>query len=126
HLVHLPRTPPLDRDLHRLRMPPDDVFDLRWKEVDAADGEHVVDATADAAGQFQKWAAARTLLARRVDTVPGPVTDEWHAPSPQVGGHELALISRPAGRVEHLEDELRLDQMDAVALRAAVPGRAQL
>src|SRR6266550_2578140 len=64
-------------------------------------------------------AKPRPSVARGDDPVAGPIADERHAPATEVGGDQLTVGS-------DFEDELRLDQMHAIALYAAVPGRAKL
>src|SRR5207248_548685 len=86
----------------------------------------VIDATANPAEQLQVRTAARTRLARYGDSIPRAVAEQRRAPPAEVGADQLALIHRAAAFVQHLEDELRLDQVDAVALGAAVPGRPEL
>src|SRR6202140_2355793 len=126
HLIHLAHAPVRDHKLRDLRMPTDDVLDLGGIQVYAAHREHIVDAPANAADELQKRAATRAWLAGDLDSVAGPVAHQWHAPAAQVRGDQLTFGGGPAGAVQHLEDELGLDPMDAISLRAAESGRAKL
>src|SRR5436309_1627247 len=90
--VHVAHTPPLDDELADAWVAPHDVLYLRWKEVHTAHCEHVVDPPADAPEQLHVRAAARAGFARDDNAVPGAVADERHAPAPEAGGDELAVI----------------------------------
>ena len=109
----------LDHEPGDFLVPPDDVFDLGGVQVHAAHREHVVDPPPDPTHHLHEARPARARLARNDDPIPCPITDQWHPPATEIGGDQLAVGG-------HLEDELRLDQMHAVARRAAEPGRAKL
>src|SRR5690242_21506464 len=109
----------LDEKLADGRMAAHDVLDLRRVEIDPAHREHVVDSTVNSADDLQERRATRTGLACDLDPVAGAVSDQRAAPAPEVGGDQLS-----AG--QHLEDELRLHEVHAVARGAAEPGRTKL
>src|SRR5712692_2843136 len=126
HLVHLAYAPMLDHELGDLGMAADDVLDLGRVEIHAAHGEHVVDPSTNAPHELEEWAAAGARLARDPDPVAGPIAHQWHAPAAKVRGDQLAFNGGPPSAVEHFEDELGLDRVDAIPLRAAEAGRAEL
>src|SRR5438046_1771369 len=130
-LVHLADSCQGDAVLAHLIEPAEDRLDRAREHVHTAHGDHVVHAAGDAAGELHQGATAGAGTPHGRHAIPRAVADDGHAPSAEIGEDELAvaLIARLAGRrVDHLGDELRFIDVDAVtrgareAMRTAFGG----
>ena len=116
-LVHLAHPCQRDAVLAHLVEPAEDRLDRAREHVHAAHGDHVVHAAGDAAGELHLGAPAGAGTPHGRHAIPRAIADDGHAPSAEIGEEKLAvaLITRLAGRrVDHLGDELRFIDVDAV------------
>src|SRR4029077_14051070 len=116
-LVHLADPRQLDAILAHLVEAANDRLDGAREHVHPADGDHVIHAPGDAPRELHERAPACARTAHRLDAIPGAIADDRHPPAAEVGEDELTLafVACLAGRIEDLDDELRLVDVDAVA-----------
>jgi hypothetical protein len=102
----------------------DGLLDGRRVDVHPADDRHVVGPPDDPAGEPARLVSGRAALLGVHDRVAGPVAQHREAGPAKRGQDQLAALAlrgRVELLVEDLADELVLEHMQAVALRARVP-----